>query len=61
MSTGTVNSREIFSLYDVSPVRRVLSEDEALPTNVFSILKEDEQIFLGWFFKEISGGFKKEF
>lgn len=42
MSTETVNSREFFSLKDVSPINRVLSEDEAVSTNIFSFVIEDD-------------------
>lgn len=52
MSTGTGNSRENFSLYNVSQISWVLSEDEAPSTNVFSIVKEENQgFFLGSIFR----------
>lgn len=45
MSTGTGNGREFFSLYNVSPISWVLSEAEALTTNAFSTVEEEDEGF----------------
>lgn len=43
-STGTVNSKVFFFPYYISQMNRVFSQDEAPSTNVFSTVKEVEQI-----------------
>lgn len=60
MSTGTGNSREFFSLCNISPISWVLSEAEPLSTNIFSIVEEDQGFLprISFFSKEISGFFE---